>query len=579
MFLSLLVSALCGLILAWPFRSYDGSLPAWVALAPVFWIVARSEKLSWALLCAASFSLTWTVLCFTFLWPLAPAGMVALCLYTSLFYVAALWTVRRLARLGVATAVFGTAALWALVELLRACVPVFGFPWLLLGHTLLYNDCLRQGSDLLGVYGLSFMVAAVNACLAFALPHGANWQFALPITPEAHKEPRRNWLLCPRVSVCALTALMLGGAFIYGAVRIANLAPRLVSGRPIGVIQGNIAQKLGRSDEELTEQLRGHLELHRKLAQPARPADKPVLICWAETMVPGYINVDEWGEEFRRGVAAAGIPTLAGSNFWVPAGTDSQFPNGRKLVSVPASAEPHSYNGAFMFSGKGEETYHYLKRRLVPFGEYIPFTQWFPFLKALRSVTRDQYTPGQEFRGHAPDFQTTGDRGMSPEFLGSEYAISVNICVEDIHPDLAREAILSGSNLLINLTNDGWFCGSYGPRSHMQAAAWRAIETRCPLLRVTNTGLTVAVDPLGKVELLVPNETVGTAIVRPRSLASVIASGSGGKPRTLTLLLGDAGEALIFAGVLLCLLLCQRRSAAGECQEVRAKSQELTAKS
>ena len=258
-----------------------------------------------------------------------------------------------------------------------------------------------------------------------------------------------------------------------------------------------------------------------------------MLICWAETMVPGNINCDAWGEEFKRAVAASGIPTLAGSNYWVAAGPDK-----------PA-ADPHSFNGAFMFDGQGAEICHYFKRRLVPFGEYIPFTRRFPFLKALRSVTRDQYTPGV-----AP----------CPPSRVSEYVISVNICVEDIHPDMAREAVLSGASVLVNLTNDGWFYGTYGPRSHMQAAAWRAIETRRPLLRVTNTGLTVAVDPLGKVELLVPKETASTAVVRPRSIAPATPlpsrEGVGGGPRTrtLALLLGDSGEAIIFAAVLICLL-------------------------
>lgn len=539
----LVISAACGVVLALPFRCYDGSLPAWVALAPVFWIVVRAEKLALALLCAAGFALTWTALCFSFLWPLTPGGMIALCLYTSLFYVAALWAVRRLAHLSTGAAVFGTATLWALVEMLRAGVPVFGFPWLLLGHTLLYDERLRQGADLLGVYGLSFLIAAVNACIAFALPAWLppTWG-ALRPTPSAPREgaggrgtERRNaWHSCSAVAVLFI------GMFFYGAVRIASLTPQLVAGPPIGVIQGNIAQKLGRSDEELTEQLRGHLELHRKLAHPARPEDKPVLICWAETMVPGYINCDPWGEEFKREVAASGIPTLAGSNFWVAA--DPARPD----------AEPRSYNGAFMFDGKGDQVLHYFKRHLVPLGEYIPFAQRFPLLRTLRSVTRDQYAPGAV---PCPAVRLVS----SPSPPGSGHALSVNICVEDIHPDIAREAILSGSSVLINLTNDGWFCGTYGPRSHMQAAAWRAVETRCPLLRVTNTGLTVAVDPLGGIELLVPEETAGTAVVRLRSIASGTTAGTGPIARTLALLLGGAGEASIFAGVLLYLLLRHRR--------------------
>jgi len=585
--LPLLVSVCCGLALAWPFRSYDGSLPAWFVLAPVFWFVARAEKLRWALLCAAAFALAWTAACFTFLWPLTRAGMVAVCLYTSAFYVVALWAVRRLARLGVGAAVFGTAALWALVEMLRANVPVFGFPWMLLGHTLLYNDHCRQGADLLGVYGLSFLVAAVNACFAFGLPAWLAYSLNTEDTEERRGVRRNGFavvsnvfssvflcVLCVEKSgyglelknarrVCAVVALLLAGLFCYGAARIASLTPRLAAGPPIGVIQGNIVEKLGRSGEDLTAQLRGHLEMHRKLAQPASPEDKPVLICWAETMVPGELSYDghsdTLGDEFKHEVAACGIPTLAGSNFRVAAAPDAQ------------ETDPSISNGAFLFDGQGAEVLHYCKRRLVAFGEYIPFTRRFPFLKVLRSITRDQYVPGQapspvqalpltlpspaRGEGNAPLTPPSPARGER----NADYHIALNICVEDIHPGLAREAIASGADTLINLTNDGWFYGTYGPRSHLQAAAWRAIETRCPLLRVTNTGRTAAVDPLGRIELLVPEETAGTAIVRLRTVAPDSASGLERKRATLTLWLGDSGAALIFAAILVFAIVASSR--------------------
>jgi apolipoprotein N-acyltransferase len=395
---------------------------------------------------------------------------------------------------------------------------VLGFPWLLLGHTLLYNEPLRQGADVLGVYGLSFLMAAVNAALAFAVPA---W---LPSAWRAVPDMSRS----SAGKATAMVAVLLLALFVYGEARIAGIAPRLVAGPPIGVIQGNVAQKLGRTDEQLAEQLRQHLELHRQLAHPAPGGEKPALICWAETMVPGSLNYDDWGKEFTREVGLAGIPTLAGANYWVS--RDHGLPE----------SKGYYHNATFILDGNGNELGRYYKRRLVAFGEYIPFVRQLPFLKILRSITRDQYMPGET----ASPVVCVPPHAQPDEPM---YRIALNICVEDIHPVLAREAARDGADTLINVTNDGWFCGTFGPRAHLQAAAWRAIEVRRPLLRVTNTGRTVAVDPLGRITLLVPNETVGTCVTHLMR----IQPDSGSGPWTLTLWLGDIGAAVVFFGILL----------------------------
>jgi apolipoprotein N-acyltransferase len=153
-----------------------------------------------------------------------------------------------------------------------------------------------------------------------------------------------------------------------------------------------------------------------------------------------------------------------------------------------------------------------------------------PFLNCLQSVTRDRFQPGVE---PAPIWEVGGRR------------LAVNICVEDTHPDLCRQAVQQGAEALINLTNDGWFYGTCGPRAHLQAAAWRAIELRRPLLRVTNTGATVAVDPLGNIKMLIPPETEGVAIARLMHLTA-----DDKAPGTLWTWLGEAGVSLIMIVIL-----------------------------
>jgi apolipoprotein N-acyltransferase len=165
-------------------------------------------------------------------------------------------------------------------------------------------------------------------------------------------------------------------------------------------------------------------------------------------------------------------------------------------------------------------------------------------MKWLRSVTRDQYVPGAI---------------QSPVYDVGGYKLAANICVEDIHPDLAREAANNGASLLLNITNDGWFYGNFGPRSHLQAALLRSVEVRRPVLRVTNTGYTVLVDPLGRYEVLVPHETAGTGVARPLLLP---AKGIDTTllPKTIYARFGELGVTLFAAGCLLIAWLSRWRN-------------------
>ena len=526
------VSVGCGAALAYAYRWYEGSLPVWFALAPVMLLVSMQRSTRLALLYGSLFALTWTWLSFDFLWMQTHAGTIAISIYTSLYYAFGLLIVRRLARDGPVIAIVGTGCVWVLIEVLRSIVPILGFPWLLLGHTLLYNPYLRQGADIFGVYGLSFCIAVVNASLAFALP------VLLPSNVRNRLHPTRELsvALVPQAGtpghaqrLSAWRALSFAGALVlgmwsYGVLRTERIEPLLVPGQPIGVIQGNIVEKLGRSEEDLWAQLNGHIALHKQLlAEAARSGEgMPVLVCWAETMVPGAYNYSGYGKVFREYVASTGIPVLFGSNY-VPVEDSEKTP-----------LDQRCFNTAYVVDGHGEELFHVYKQKLVAFGEYVPFAHTFPPLRYLRSVTQDQYEPGTE---------------PSPVREIGGYNIALNVCVEDIHPDLARASSWAGADTLINITNDGWFYQTYGPRAHLRAAAWRAIEVRRPLLRVTNTGITAAVDPLGRITKLVPEETVGVATFRLLRIESE-KSAPFSKPRTIYMQMGEVGVGLIFLSLL-----------------------------
>jgi apolipoprotein N-acyltransferase len=433
--------------------------------------------------------------------------------------------VRRLARRSLSAAVFGTAALWTLVEIARSVVPILYFTWLLLGHSLLYNAQMRQAADLLGVYGLSFLIAAFNAWLAFAFPEWLPMRFRA--IPGSGTQPAWRYASI----LLALTA----GVYFYGAQLIERLSRHLKPGPAIGLIQGNIATKLGRTNRQLDEQFIRHMRLHRQVIEEIKAAEgaPPALVCWAETMVPGSMNADAWGAVFQSEVKRSGIPTLAGCVYTQPEDL------------LKKDEDKRNYNAAFVFDAEGREVMRYYKRRLVAFGEYIPGGRDYAIMSWLRSVTSDRFVPGLE-------------RSAVKEAGG--YNIALNLCVEDIHPALAREAAYDGADTLVNVTNDGWFYGTYGPRAHLLAAAWRAIETRRPLLRVTNTGYTAAVDPLGNIEVVVPIETEAVGCVHLKRI-------DGGSARIVTpyMRLGEFWTALIFAIVLI-LAIGRRRAGADRSQ-------------
>ncbi|MEI6235729.1 MAG: apolipoprotein N-acyltransferase [Planctomycetota bacterium] len=505
-YLSLAICALCGLTAAEPFRFLDSSLPVWFAFAPVFWLVAHAKTQKSAALHGFVFALVWAGRSFTFMWACAFEGWFPLSIYTALVYTLAFLGIRRLAQIGGGAAVFGSASVWALAEIFRSVIPLIYFPWLLLGHTLVNNAPLRQEADLLGVYGLSFVIAAFNALLAFGLPS---------ILPKQYQAARDPGLKSAWKCACFLFAIIVG-LYSYGFERIARTTKRLQSGATIGLIQGDIKTKLGRTQEMLDAQFIQHVGLHRKVIADitAKEGKPPVLVCWAETMVPGEFNDSEAGKAMTAEVARLGIPALFGSNYVEPE-TMQLKPEDRRI-----------HNTAYVLDANGKEVLRYFKRRLVAFGEYIPGARDYPVLQILRSITRDHYVPGTQPSQIAD--------------IGG-YHFALNICVEDIHPAIAREAAYSGADTLINLTNDGWFYGTHGPRAHAMAAMWRAIETRRPLLRVTNTGRTITVNPLGEMIIALPPETEAVGGVTLQRI-----DGDGSKIVTPYMVLGEFWTAVIF---------------------------------
>jgi apolipoprotein N-acyltransferase len=150
------------------------------------------------------------------------------------------------------------------------------------------------------------------------------------------------------------------------------------------------------------------------------------------------------------------------------------------------------YNSAVLLDPLGRRIYTYDKIHLVPFGEYVPLRQWLTFAGRLTADISD-FTPGTVYRvGEIP---------------GGKFGTF--ICYEAIFPGEIRRFAASGAQLLINISNDGWFGRSAAPVQHLMMSRVRAVESRRWLLRDTNNGFTAAVDPYGRIVAELPTDIRG----------------------------------------------------------------------
>lgn len=174
------------------------------------------------------------------------------------------------------------------------------------------------------------------------------------------------------------------------------------------------------------------------------------------------------------------------------------------LVNSAADAEGGYYNSAYLLGPTGEIVHRYDKIHLVPFGEYLPLEGW--------------WGPGQALVAEVSGF-LPGSRPGVAQAAGVTF--STLICYEAIFPELSRAAVRQGAQILVNITNDGWFGDSAAPSQHLQMARVRAVETRRPLLRAANSGYSAVISPKGVLELR-------TELFTEDLLTADIAGGTGG---------------------------------------------------
>ena len=458
-----LAAALSGLLLTLSFAPFDQAWLVWIALAPLLaaiWfgpdhprhpllrkvelgyvtgLVYFLGSLSWL---TTVTTLGWFMLClYLALYPAVWAGLVFLVATPreDPFSFRPVW-LSSWRNLG--TGLLAAAA-WVGLEFLRGHV-FTGFGWNALGIALHGNIPLIQLSSLTGVGGLSFL-AVLTSAIAVATVR------RLMIEARGGKI-RAHFDF-------TLTIALIVAAFGYGLRQLA--VPVETTGLRVAAVQPSIPQ-----DEKWNPAFEQRIyDTLSRLTESAL-AMQPQLVLWPEAATPRGFFEDAAANAFVKEYAGKGEHAL--------------------MLGTLILSHEADHNAAVMLTGPDREPQVYPKTHLVMFGEYVPLRESFP----LFAIVVGDLVPADFDAGPGPVLFHLADPPV---------AMAPLICFEDTLGYLARAGANAGAQLFVNLTNDGWFKRSAGSRQHAAHAVFRCAETRRPMVRCANTGITCVIDHFGRI--------------------------------------------------------------------------------
>jgi len=499
----LLLAIASGLLITLSFPKADLSFLAWIALIPLLVALegqSPRNAFKLGLLCgsvAYAGLLYWVIIVMTEYGHLPLFAGIPLWLLLSgwlaLFCGAAAWASALGERFGIKSALIFPLA-WVAADYLRSFL-LTGFPWTMLGHSQYRLLPLIQLSDITGVFGITALIVLANVVLYRIIRALAGAEVPYP------------------AKSAVILVLALTGTLGYGFMRL-NTPPPPSPPLKVALIQGNIDQSVKWSPafRETT------LDIYTNLSRQAAARQQPDLIVWPESAAPFFFQENSPASDRIRNLARELKTHLL---FGSPA---MELRNNR----------PANLNSAFLLGPDGNELGRSDKVHLVPFGEYVPLARLLPFVTKLVHGIGD-FVPGNEIRPL--------NAGATP--------LGVLVCYEAIFPELARAYVNVGSRVLVNITNDAWFGRSSAPYQHLSISAFRAVETRTPLIRAANTGITSIIDQNGHIKGM-------TSLFKEAVMLGEVPPGTADSPY---LSIGDLFAQACLGLTLLLLLYCRRRSA------------------
>jgi apolipoprotein N-acyltransferase len=457
----LALSAASGLILVAAYPQFHFYPCAWISLI-ILMIALADARPRFAALCAfvhgiAFFtpSLTWLYVTFRIHGGVTPlmssVALGAIVAGCSVFPMLFGWAFARVAQKSLPLAYLAAPFLWVAQEFLRAKLPGIGFAWNLLGYAWAHNLAIAQLSTIGGVWLLSFLGAAFSAVVVWGIG-----------------ERRAGKRVPILVAVVATAALIF--VLIYGEHWVPSATPDHVA----RLVQSNFPEPDSFPPDWLTTHAWEIDQLEKLSTAPDKNGNPPGLVVWSE--VPAPFSMQD--------------PKFAARAATIARGTRDGFLVGVVDWKVSPGTHWRVYNSAALIDPNGREVFLYDKVHLVPFSEYLPFGEWFAFVKKI-TLDVGNFTPGTERKvGTLPDGRRFG----------------VYICYEAVFPGEVRQFTVNGAELLITISNDGWFGRTAAAEQHLDMARIRAIENRRWMLRSTNNGFTVSVDPYGREVASIPTD-------------------------------------------------------------------------
>ncbi len=442
----LLLPAFSALLLSLSFCSFKLGILAWCALIPLY-IGLENKPLRFHLAAAFWAGAVFWSLTIYWLIHVTLLGQIILILYLALYFGLFGGAVYFSGFLPVYCRLFFLPATWVLLEYLRSYL-FTGLPWVLVGLSQARNLTVIQIAEITGAWGVSFLVVLVNTALYL------------------------YWRRFAGVKIIYLCACFLALSLGYGFVKLSVYPAKHPDSIPlkVSVVQGNIPQE-SKWDARAVTFIQ---DRYRQLSDAAA-ADKPQLIIWPESSVPGL-----WGRDEDQFIQVLSLAYKLDTYL---------------LVGAVSYLDQNYFNSALLVGPGGHPAGIYHKLHLVPFGEYVPLKKVLPFLETIAPI--GDITPGKEHTIF--NLQPAQHPAQLDRPVRASAQFGVLICFEDLFPELSRKLVKEGAAFLVNITNDAWYKKSTAAYQHFTASVLRAVENRVYLARSANTGISAFIDPAGRI--------------------------------------------------------------------------------